>query len=76
MKTLIFCVFTEKSNIQGWGVHEKLMYKVGWPKKKGLGQFAHLRGAWQERWGMFLKGEGGGVDTRMHTMEFYQDKEN
>ena len=37
------------------------------PKKGGLGQFADLRGAWQERGGVFQWGEGG-VDTPMHTM--------
>ena len=38
------------------------------PKKRGLGQFAELRGAWQERGdGVFERG-GGEVDTLMHTI--------
>ena len=46
---------TRKTNIEG-----------GLPKKEGgLEQFADLRGAWQERGGVFLRG----VDTPMHTME-------
>ena len=35
------------------GVHRK---KGGLPKKRGLGQFADLRGAWQERRGGVLEG--------------------
>ena len=33
------------------------------PKKGGLGQFADLRGAWQERGGGVFEG----VDMQMHT---------
>ena len=36
------------------------------PKMEGFGQFANLRGAWQETGGGVF--EGGGVDTPMHTM--------
>ena len=44
MKTLIFCAFTEKSDIQGWVVLEKLIQRGGFPKKGGLGQFVDLGG--------------------------------
>ena len=39
METLIFCAFTEKSNIQGWGVHKKLIKSGGVPKKGALDSF-------------------------------------
>ena len=38
------------------------------PKKGGLGQFADLRGAWQERGGGVFEWGGGGVDTPMQTI--------
>ena len=53
-KTLIFWGFTEKSNFGG--VHEKPNIEGGLPKKGGLGQFVDLRGAWQERGVVFLRG--------------------
>ena len=57
MKTsLVFCAFTEKCDIQGWGVHEKSIQSDGLPKKGELGQFTDLRGAWQEN------GNGGEVE--------------
>ena len=57
MKTLVvFCAFTEKYDIQGWGVHKKLIQRGGLPKKGELGQFTDLRGAWQEN------GNGGEVE--------------
>ena len=37
----------------------------GLPKKRGLGQFADLRGTWQERGSGVFEGM---VDTPMHTM--------
>ena len=47
----------------------KNQYIVGDCLKRGLGQFADLRGARQERRrGLFLGGGGGAVDTPMHTM--------
>ena len=36
------------------------------PKQGGLGEFADLRGVWQERGWVGV----GGVDTPMHTMKF------
>ena len=46
----------------GGGGGFKNQYVGGLHKKGGLGQFADLRGAWQERWGGW---EG---DTPMPTM--------
>ena len=40
-----------KIGVLGGGGHEKPRYKGGLPKKGGLGQFAELRGAWQESGG-------------------------
>ena len=43
----------------GWGGGGSLKINIerGLPKKRGLGQFADLRGAWQERGGgVFLRG--------------------
>ena len=45
MATLIFCVFTEKSDIYG-GSSQKTHIEGGLPKRGGgLGQFADLKGA-------------------------------
>ena len=43
-------MFTEKSGFQG-GTSQKTDIEGGLPKKGGLGEFADLRGAWQERGG-------------------------
>ena len=48
------------------GAHEKSIKRGGLPKKGGLGQFADLRAAWQERGGGVLEG----VDTPMRTMSY------
>ena len=47
------------------GVHKKPVERGGLPKKGGLGQFADLRGAWQERGGGVFER---GIDAPMHTM--------
>ena len=53
-------------NVNICGAHWKIWFlEGGLPKKGGLGQFADLGGAWQERGG---GGFEGGVDTPMHTM--------
>ena len=49
----------------GGGELTKNQYRVGIAWKEGLGQFANLGGAWQERVGGVFEG---GVDTPMHTM--------
>ena len=48
------------------------------PKKEGLGLLGDLRGAWQERVRMFLRGigergGGGGVETPMQTGFFFRN---
>ena len=47
----------------------KSKYREGRLPKRGLAQFANLRGAWQER-------GGGGVDTPMHIMEYSGNEKN
>ena len=43
----------------GGGVHEKSIYWGELPKRGGLGQFADLREAWQERGGGVFERRGG-----------------
>ena len=58
-----------------WGSLKNPSFRGGFTKKqyiggdclkRGLGQFADLRGAWQERGGWYF---WGGRDTPMHTMD-------
>ena len=53
-----------KNWILGGGGSWKNQYRGGGlPKKVGLGHFADLRGAWQERGSDVFEGVGGGVDA-------------
>ena len=47
MKTLIFCAFTEKSDVQG-GVHKKPIQSGGLPKNGAWMVCRFKGGAWQE----------------------------
>ena len=67
--------FTEKSDYKrGEGGSWKTQYIGGIAQKEGLGQFPDLR-AWQERGAaaFFEGGEGGQVDTPMHTMHNFKE---
>ena len=52
--------------VLGGGVHEKSIYWGELPKRGGLGQFADLREAWQERGGGVFERRGGWYP--MHNM--------
>ena len=58
-----------KIRVSGGGGHEKLIFRGELPKKRGLGQFADLRGDWQEGGGWCFWGVGGERYTPLHTMK-------
>ena len=67
MKNFNILGFLWKIQLLGGGVHKKLIKRGGLPKKRVLGEFADLRGAWQERGGGLFD-EGGWYPNAHYTI--------